>query len=237
MHPLLETLPSLPPVHLSKFLQSLLPLTVARPHLFAPHLRPLLSFLASLLLSSPDVNDPGPTPTVGRPFPSGGAFEFPPASANAKGKAPVKAVTREEEEREDARKAALEFVISLSEARPAMVRKVEGWSGAIVRGCLEGMGELDDEETESWLEADVSTCSGSLSSPLTTTLSHRKIRRTTLTHTSTSKHWTALRARWVESTSYHRLSNTFRRCSLLTTGGTDMRDLWQLRLWVRGQPV
>lgn len=160
MHPILETLPSLPPVQLSKFLQSLLPLGSSRPHLFAPHLRPLLSFLAALLLSSPDVNDPGPTPTVGRPFPGGGAsaFEFPPASAQAKGKAPAKAASREDDEREDARKAALEFVVSLSEARPGMVRKVEDWSGAIVRGCLEGMGELDDDETEAWLEADVSLC-------------------------------------------------------------------------------
>jgi hypothetical protein len=157
MHPLLETLPALPPAQLTKFLQSLLPLALACPHLFAPHLRPLLSFLAALLLSPAAVNDPGPTPTVGRPFPGAGggsAFEFPPPGAS-KGKAPEKAPSKEDEEREDARKAALEFVISLSEARPGMVRKVEGWCGAIVRGCLEGMGELDEEETETWLDADV----------------------------------------------------------------------------------
>jgi hypothetical protein len=60
-----------------------------------------------------------------------------------------------DEEKEDVRKAALEFMISLSEAKPGMVRKVDGWTAAIVRGCLEGMGELGDENLDVWLEADV----------------------------------------------------------------------------------
>ena len=60
-----------------------------------------------------------------------------------------------DEEREDVRKAALEFMISLSEAKPAMVRKIDGWTAAIVRGCLEGMGELGDDNLDVWLEADV----------------------------------------------------------------------------------
>ena len=60
-----------------------------------------------------------------------------------------------DEEREDVRKAALEFMISLSESKPAMVRKVDGWTAAIVRGCLEGMGELGDDNLDVWLEADV----------------------------------------------------------------------------------
>jgi hypothetical protein len=39
-----------------------------------------------------------------------------------------------------------------------MVRKVSGWTEIIVRACLEGMGEFDDEETsglEGWLKEDV----------------------------------------------------------------------------------
>lgn len=53
------------------------------------------------------------------------------------------------------RKAALEFMISLSEAKPNMVKKVDGWTAAVVRGCLEGMGELRDDDLGIWLEADV----------------------------------------------------------------------------------
>jgi importin-5 len=60
-----------------------------------------------------------------------------------------------DEEKEDMRKAALEFMISLSEAKPVMVRKVDGWTAAIVRGCLEVMGELGDDTLDVWLEADV----------------------------------------------------------------------------------
>ncbi|TFY54131.1 hypothetical protein EVJ58_g9042 [Rhodofomes roseus] len=42
----------------------------------------------------------------------------------------------------------------LSEARPGMVRRVDGWTAVVVRGCLEGMGEIPEDETEVWLEAD-----------------------------------------------------------------------------------
>jgi importin-5 len=42
-----------------------------------------------------------------------------------------------------------------------MVRKVPGWTDVIVRACLEGMGEDDEDETEKsgleiWLREDVS---------------------------------------------------------------------------------
>jgi hypothetical protein len=155
MHPLLETLPPLAPAQLTQFLQALLPLASARPNLFAPHLQPLLAFLSALLLSQADI-DPGPTPTVSQPFPGSGgsafSFDFPPAGS-AKGKTAVR--PQQDEEREEARKAALEFVLTLSEEKPAMVRRVEGWAAAIVRGCLEGMGELDDDDTDEWRAADV----------------------------------------------------------------------------------
>lgn len=56
------------------------------------------------------------------------------------------------------RLTALEFMISLSEARPNMVRKVENWVGVMVRACLEGMSELDeDEDINVWLKDDVSS--------------------------------------------------------------------------------
>lgn len=60
-----------------------------------------------------------------------------------------------DEEKEEVRKAALEFMISLSEAKGAMVKRVDGWTAAIVRGCLEGMGALGEDSLDVWLEADV----------------------------------------------------------------------------------
>lgn len=47
-------------------------------------------------------------------------------------------------------------MISQSEVELEVVRKVEGWIAAIVRGCLECMVELGDESLDVWLEAEVS---------------------------------------------------------------------------------
>jgi hypothetical protein len=52
------------------------------------------------------------------------------------------------DEKEDVRKAALEFMISFSEANSAMVRKFDEWTAAVVRGCLEGMGELPNDHLD-----------------------------------------------------------------------------------------
>ena len=41
--------------------------------------------------------------------------------------------------------------ISLSEAKPAVVRCADGRVSTIVCGCLDGMGELRDDELGSWL--------------------------------------------------------------------------------------
>jgi hypothetical protein len=159
---MLDTLPSLPQSHFPKFISTLTPLATTNPTLFQPHLRPLLGFLPALILPSAD---PGPTPTVAKPFPNsggGGSFTFPPPSSSTAsegsngasgGGADEDAI---DEEKEEVRKAALEFMISLSEAKPSMVRKVDGWTAAIVRGCLEGMGELGGEDSlDVWLESDV----------------------------------------------------------------------------------
>ncbi|TFY78196.1 hypothetical protein EWM64_g5813 [Hericium alpestre] len=151
MYPMLETLPSLPHSQLPRFLNTLTPLTTSSAQLFAPHLAALLRFLPALILPSAD---PGPTPTVARPFPSPqSSFIFPPPANNGKER-DTSDLEELDEEAEEARKAALEFMISLSEAKPAMVRRVDGWVNMIVRGCLGGMGELRDDELEAWLDAD-----------------------------------------------------------------------------------
>jgi importin-5 len=49
------------------------------------------------------------------------------------------------------RRAALELLISLSEARPSMVKKCNGWVNGVVRCCLEGMAEIRDEAGEATL--------------------------------------------------------------------------------------
>ena len=145
---MLDTLPSLPPSQFPKFISTLTPLATTNPTLFQPNLRPLLGFLPALILPSAD---PGPTPTVAKPFPTSGSFTFPPPAAGSKsmsGDCTDEDGMAMDEEKEDVRKAALEFMISLSEAKPGMVRKVDGWTAAIVRGCLEGMGELGDENLD-----------------------------------------------------------------------------------------
>ncbi|KDR69484.1 hypothetical protein GALMADRAFT_128597 [Galerina marginata CBS 339.88] len=163
--------------YLSTFLSTLTPLTSTHPILFAPHLQSLLTFLPSLTLPPVDC---GPTPTLGRPFPPGGggsggrlgggsAFVFPPpgVSSSSEDREDEEADADADEERDERstlRLSTLEFMISLSEARPNMVRKVPGWTEIIVRACLEGMGELDEDETaglEGWLREDPSTSSSS----------------------------------------------------------------------------
>ncbi|TFK68992.1 ARM repeat-containing protein [Pluteus cervinus] len=182
LYPMLETLPNLAQTphpsssapksfsdqsnyqHLTKFLQTLTPLCSTHPLLFAPHLQGLQTFLPALILPQIDC---GPTPTVGRPFPSSGsgagprqgsAFVFPPpgqTSLPSHEEAPG-----EDDERTTLRLSALEFMVSLSEARPPMVKKMTGWVDILVRACLEGMGEFDDEggrATQEWLADDPST--------------------------------------------------------------------------------
>ena len=160
--------------HLSTFLTTLTPLASSHPYLFQPHLPALLSFLPALILPTVDA---GPTPTVSRPFPSASssssassengrqpAFVFPPVPSSSSPPVPSLSSPElnnedEEDEKSTLRLSALEFMISLSEAKPAMVKKVPGWTEVVVRACLEGMGELDDENLEAWLREDVSTYS------------------------------------------------------------------------------
>lgn len=65
--------------------------------------------------------------------------------------------TPEDEARDSMRRAALEFLVSLSEARPTMVRECQGWVNGVVRCCLEGMSEVRDEGGEAtvrWADTD-----------------------------------------------------------------------------------
>lgn len=126
----------------------------------------MLTFLPALILPPVDC---GPTPTVGRPYPTGGgrqgAFVFPPPSgssydddephSNGNNEEDDADDDTEADERSTLRLSALEFMISLSEARPSMVKKLSGWTEVIVRACLEGMGEGEDEGLEGWLKEDV----------------------------------------------------------------------------------
>ncbi|EIM79793.1 uncharacterized protein STEHIDRAFT_163352 [Stereum hirsutum FP-91666 SS1] len=165
MYPILDTLPSLPASQLPRFLNTLTPLATSSPSLFAPHLPALLRWLPGLILPSAD---PGPTPTVARPFPSSssgpssGAFTFPPSPSHLSPHSHSSGAEDDPQDEQDleaekVRKAALEFMISLSEAKPGMVRRTEGWVQLLVRGWLGGMEGIDvrEEELSGWLEADV----------------------------------------------------------------------------------
>ena len=112
-----------------------------------PHPRPA-TFLPSLLLPAVDA---GPTPTVARLNPGGGStFAFPPVAQSSNG--------NEHEgssEEAEVRKAALESITTLSESKPVMLKSMKGWVKIVVRGCVENMGEIPEEDTETWLDAEV----------------------------------------------------------------------------------
>lgn len=112
----------------------------------------------------------------------------------------------EEKEKED--------IINLSEAKRAMVRKVDGWMAVTVRDFLEGMGELGDDTFDMWLEADIRMTlysfviiTYSLEADLDCGL--RRTRRMTRTRMCTGSLSIGSRALWVARL-YSRLrSNTF----------------------------
>jgi hypothetical protein len=54
--------------------------------------------------------------------------------------------------------AAVEFMMTLSEAKLGMLISMHEWTVAVVRGCLEGMEMLRDSQLEEWLESDVRYC-------------------------------------------------------------------------------
>lgn len=223
---MLNTLPYLPHAHLPGFLSTLTPLATTNPSLFAPHLSALLKFLPGLILPSADA---GPTPTVSRPNPNGSpSFAFPPPSAEPDSKGKSAATDDDDdEETNEVRKAALEFMVSLSEAKPSMVRRVDGWTAAVVRGCLEGMGELAEEDMEVWLEADVR--------PLTRILSvaheassPQKTLRTTTIRMRTNRHWTGPPLRSAANQCCHPHFSIYPACWSTMIGDCAMQASWLL---------
>ncbi|KAJ6627915.1 ARM repeat-containing protein [Mycena sp. CBHHK59/15] len=186
-----ETGPS-PYANLTAFLTTLTPLCSTHPTLFSPHLQALLSFFPTLILPSadcgptPTVSRPFPTDSgEGNTADRQGAFVFPPpqsphtsppppASAGAGGSTHSTSTSAsfdggvpadrdlDADERQTLRLAALEFMVSLSEARAGMVKRVDGWVGIMVRACLEGMGEFEEGDgLEGWLDEDPSANSNS----------------------------------------------------------------------------
>ncbi|KAI0691537.1 hypothetical protein C8Q76DRAFT_862075 [Earliella scabrosa] len=135
MHPILNTLPSLLRAQQPPFIFVLTELATSNPHLFRltfpPFSHSFPHFLVSLLSAD-------------------STFAFPPVAQSSNGDECEG--TGEEDE---VRKAALEFMITLSESEPAMLKGVERWVNIIVRGCLEGMGEIPEDDTKTWLDAHV----------------------------------------------------------------------------------
>ena len=128
-----------------KFKSTLSKLAVSKPALFEPHLQSLLDFLGPLILLS---TDEGSTPTESKP-----AFTFPPPSEVPK--SPKDDGDELDKEKEAMMKAVLEFMITLSEAKLGIFLSVHEWTAAVVKGCLEGMETLRDNQLEEWLESDV----------------------------------------------------------------------------------
>jgi hypothetical protein len=121
--------------------------------------------------------------------------------------------------------AALEFVISLSEAKLSMVKEREGWESVVVRECLEGMGEFPDDiaALESWLDVEVRHILfflASISHQLTSLASHSLLmtRPRTRTRTSTNSRYIASPALSVAKPCSHRRFNILHRCSQATIG-------------------
>jgi hypothetical protein len=192
LHSALRLLTSLPLVELPRFVNILTGLATGHPVLFGPHLSDLLSFFSPLILPTPtDPTTARPSNEIETPTAGGtGAFTFPPVAAkqasnghtfphrrtpssssqSQSGSEDDDDEPRISEEKDEARKATLEFMVSLSEARPGMIRRGGGggargaelglaWIRAIVRGCLEGMAEIggklriwETAEVRDWLK-------------------------------------------------------------------------------------
>lgn len=152
----IKTLPPLATVHLPNFLRSLTPLSSSRPSLFRPHLASLLTFLFPLLLPPPSSSLADATPTAAHPH----TFSFPPTPTSRNPGYFLSHLDNEtstpvDEERDAVRHAALELLVSLSEARPPMVKECAGWVSGVVRCCLEGMAEIRDNHFgQGWADAD-----------------------------------------------------------------------------------
>ena len=142
---MLNTLFSASPSQFPKFVSLLMQLAMTNCILFQPHLQPLLELLAPIITNGSILTPKGAN---AKPMPNSGV----PSSIETCVSSGAD-IADTEMSKEIMRKA-LEFMITLSEANPGMVKNVGGWSPAIVTGCLEGMASRDDD-LDKWLEADV----------------------------------------------------------------------------------
>jgi len=196
-------------------LTALMPLCSSHPSLFAPYIHSILGLFPPLILLH---LDPGPTPTLTRPYPS--SFDFPPATHQPQIDADVDAMS-------SMRHAAVEFMISLSEARPAMVRNNVAWVTIIVNACLDGMSEFDDDQDINvWLKDDVSNFFVSLLVTLSTYTSLHCHLGLPMTRPlpSTNNLSTASHVPWVAVPSFRLHSKKFPLCSSVMTGEPVKRD-------------
>jgi Importin repeat len=54
--------------------------------------------------------------------------------------------SNENDQKQTLHLSVLKFMLSLSEAKPSMVKQVLGWVEIMIQACLEAMGEFDKEE-------------------------------------------------------------------------------------------
>ena len=229
MYLMLDTLPSLSHAHLPKFLIILTPLMTSHLQLFALHLHTLHSFLPALIILSADS---GPTPMVTRPFPGTQSFTFP-LTPNG---GPVDNEELDEEAKEVC-KATLEFMISLSKAKPTMVHHTNGWVSTIMHGCLGRMGELQDDKLALWLDANVRVLNFDNIDFILRGNSYSQWRTPQTTHTRTcmNNRSTSLHAQWPERWFCQLRSSIFLACSRRMIGNSTMLNSWQLPLSLRVQ--
>lgn len=208
---MLNSLPSLPPSRLPKFLSTLSKLAVSKPTLFEPHLQSLLDFLGPLILPTTDESS---TSTELKP-----AFIFPPPSDVPK--SPKDDGDKLDEEKEAMMKAVLEFMITLSEAKLGIFMSVHEWTAAVVRGCLEGMETLRDNQLEEWLESDVRYfLSPGITRPLTNSV-HSLLMTTQTTRMRVLVNNPSIDSLWhpKKTLSCHIRLNTYPACWPATIGG------------------
>lgn len=135
-----QTLPPLPPASLAPYLNTLIPLATTQPGLFRPHLSTLITYLPPLVRSTTRLRTSLSGTSSNDNLPATDTHSSEPSAVD-----------------EDARHAALELLITLTEAMPKAAQACPGWIPGVVSCCLEGMTELNDDAEGDWLDRDVST--------------------------------------------------------------------------------
>lgn len=143
------TLPPLTISHFPKFISIFT--SLARKYallLFYPALRVFLDLFSPVIV-------PSTTPTLEKPHPTWRAVGL----SNGSDGDNVK-------HKEAARKAALEFMVTLTEADPNLAQEEDHWVPTILKACLLGMSEFGNADLRVWLESAVRTPPSLLSSSM-----------------------------------------------------------------------